>query len=234
MIAALLLLGAGGASEAPDDFVYLHDIAPAIVQDIRYATAFNFTGAAVPGYEAAECILTAKAAEALRIVDDELAGQGLGLIVWDCYRPARAVAAFMAWTRTGPDTMKPVFYPYEPREMLLARGYIAERSGHSGGSVVDLGIAPRGYVPRIHEAPPACTARQDDGLPDMGTAYDCFDPKSALDAPVTPEQAANRQILRHAMERHGFAPYQAEWWHFRLIDQPHEGAAFDLPVLPRP
>lgn len=230
MIAALFF----AAAIAPADFVYLSDVAPQIVQDIRYAGAWNFTGAPVPGYDAPECILTSKAAEALREVDAELAEQGLGLIVWDCYRPARAVAAFMLWTREGPDLMKPIFYPNEERENLVARDYIAERSGHSGGSVVDLGLAPRGYVLPARHAAVACTAPQNDGLPDMGTAYDCFDKASALDAPVTPEQAENRERLRSVMERHGFAPYAAEWWHFRLIDQPHEGSEFDTPVSARP
>lgn len=234
MIAVLMLGAAVAAAPLPVDFVYLRDIAPGIVQDIRYAGAFNFTGAPVPGYDAAECLLTAKAAEALRAVDDELAADGLGLIVWDCYRPARAVAAFMAWTRNGPDTMKPVFYPNEEREKLVAHDYIAEHSGHSGGSVVDLGIAPRGYRSPSRGEPMACTAPQNDGLPDMGTAFDCFDPLSAIGATVSPEAAANRAKLRAAMERHGFAPYQAEWWHFRLVEQPHEGAAFDAPVVARP
>jgi D-alanyl-D-alanine dipeptidase len=234
MITVWLLLGAASAAELPDDFVYLRDVAPAIVQDIRYAGAYNFTGAPVPGYTVAECMLTARAAEALRAVDSELGEQGLGLIVWDCYRPSRAVRAFMDWTRIGPDTMKPIFYPAEPRETLVARDYIAEHSGHSGGSVVDLGIAPRGYVPGPHGGAVACTAPQRDGLPDMGTAYDCFDKASGLDAPVSAEQRANRALLRSAMERHGFAPYHAEWWHFRLIDQPHEGAEYDVPITARP
>ncbi len=233
MIGALLI-AAMAAGELPDDFVYLRDVAPGIVQDIRYASAYNFTGAPVPGYDAAECVLTSKAAEALKAIDAELNAQGLGLIVWDCYRPAQAVAAFMAWTLAGPDTMKPVFYPNEARADLVARDYIAEKSGHSGGSVVDLGLAPRGYVPPPREERVACTAPQTGGLPDMGTAYDCFDPLSALDAHVTPEAAANRALLREVMERYGFAPYRAEWWHFRLIDQPYEGAIFDVPVSPRP
>lgn len=234
MIATLLLFAGAGAAELPDDFVYLRDVAPAIIQDIRYAGSYNFTGAPVPGYEAAECMLTAKAAAALRAADAELAERGLGLIVWDCYRPARAVAAFMTWTRIGPDTMKPVFYPNEPRETLVARDYIAEHSGHSGGSVVDLGIAPRGYLPKPRAVVLACTAPQDDDLPDMGTAFDCFDAASALEAPVTAIQSTNRTLLRSTMERHGFAPYHAEWWHFRLIDQPHEGSEFDVPVRAKP
>lgn len=232
MIAVALL--AAAAALAPADFVYLRDVAPAIVQDIRYATAYNFTGSAVPGYDAAECILTRKAAEALRDADAELAAEGLELIVWDCYRPARAVAFFVAWTEQGPDTMKPVFYPNEPRETLIARDYIAARSGHSGGSVVDLGLAPRGYVPPATKTGQPCTGPQDDGLPDMGTAFDCFDPRSALTAEISPAAAANRALLRATLERHGFAPYPAEWWHFRLVDQPHPGAVFDAPVAPRP
>lgn len=223
-----------GAAEATPDFVYLRDVAPGIVQDIRYAAPYNFTGSAVPGYDAPECVLTRQAAEALRDADAELAGQGLGLIVWDCYRPSRAVAFFLAWTEHGPDTMKPVFYPNEPRETLVAKDYIAARSGHSGGSVVDLGLAPRGYAPSQTGTGLPCTDPQDDGLPDMGTAFDCFDPRSGLAAAMPEAVAANRTRLRTVMERHGFAPYPAEWWHFRLIDQPYPGAAFDIPVTPHP
>lgn len=234
MIAALVLSSALASPSLPPDFVYLRDVAPAIVQDMRYAGAYNFTGAIVPGYEAAECMLTAKAAEALRAADQELEAQGLGLIVWDCYRPARAVAAFMAWTHNGPDTMKPVFYPNEDRASLVEHGYIAEHSGHSGGSVVDVGIAPRGYVVPPRGPARACTEVQGDGLPDMGTAYDCFDPRSALAAVVSPEATANRTRLQSAMLAQGFAPYAAEWWHFRLEDQPYAGRAFDVPVTARP
>ncbi len=235
MIAALVFTAALGPGPLPPDFVYLHDVAPAIVQDIRYAGAYNFMGSVVPGYEAAECILTAKAAEALRAADAELALQGLGLIVWDCYRPKRAVEAFMAWTRQGPDAMKPVFYPNVDRADLVANGYIAARSGHSGGGVVDLGLAPQGYaVPPRSEPARACTEPQNDGLPDMGTAYDCFDPHAALAATASPEAIANRALLTAVMERHGFSPYAAEWWHFRFVDQPHAGAAFDVPITARP
>ncbi len=234
MIAALLFSSTLGGVTLPADFVYLRDVAPAIAQDIRYAGAYNFTGEPVPGYEAAECLLTAKAAEALRDVDAELEALGLGLIVWDCYRPARAVAAFMAWTREGADSMKAVFYPNEDRANLVGRGYIAERSGHSGGSVVDLGLAPRGYVAPMLRANTACTAAQNDGLPDMGTAYDCFDATAAIDAPVAPEAAANRALLISVMGRHGFAPYAAEWWHFRLIEQPYAGSVFNAPIVARP
>lgn len=234
MIATALIAVAVTAAPLPPDFVYLRDVAPEIVQDIRYAGSFNFTGAVVPGYDAAECILTSTAAEALRAVDAELKAEGLGLIVWDCYRPARAVAAFVAWTHNGPDTMKPVFYPNEQRTTLVAHDYIAEHSGHSGGSVVDIGLAPRGYIPPGHGAATPCTAPGNDGLPDMGTAFDCFDPRSAIDADVGPEATANRARLREAMERNGFAPYRAEWWHFRLVEQPYEGAAFDAPVAAKP
>lgn len=234
MIAAFVLAAATSTATLPDDFVYLRDVAPAIVQDIRYAGPYNFTGAPVPGYEAPECILTAKAAQALKAVDAELAVQGLGLIVWDCYRPAMAVAAFMTWTRSGPDTMKLVFYPNEERSELVARDFIAEKSGHSGGSVVDVGLAPRDYVPPPRGEPAACTGPQNDGLPDMGTAYDCFDPLSGLTAEVNAEASANRALLRGLMERHGFAPYQAEWWHFRLVDQPYDGVIFEAPIVARP
>lgn len=231
-LAALLFFASAAPSPYPSDFVYLHDVAPTVIQDIRYAGANNFTGAPVPGYDAPECVLTLAAATALASVQSELEAENLSLIVWDCYRPARAVAAFMAWTKDGPDTMKGVFYPNVERDRLVELGYIAARSGHSAGSVVDLGIAPLGYHPSP-SGQVSCIGPQGDGLPDMGTAFDCFDPQSAWDATVPDDVEINRERLKGAMLRHGFVPYTQEWWHFRLANEPYAGLIFDAPIAPR-
>ena len=100
------------AGSLPKGFVYLRDIDPTIVQDIRYAGSHNFVGRPIKGYLAAECILSAPAANALALVQKKLAEKKLSLIVWDCYRPKRAVADFFAWSRDpARSEMKAEFYP---------------------------------------------------------------------------------------------------------------------------
>lgn len=228
----------GAETPLPTGFVHLKDVAPDIVQDMRYATAHNFTGAIVPGYEAGACILTRQAADALAAVQATVRAKGFTLIVWDCYRPAQAVASFVAWAKGPDESAKAEFYPRVPKSELFDRGYIASRSRHSSGSTVDLGLAPRGT-----EAAPQwqagatlvdCTApfgtRFTDGALDFGTGYDCFDGLAHGDAAVSATAAANRATLRDAMVAAGFEPYAEEWWHFTLKDEPFKGEAFDFPV----
>src|SRR5215475_8879023 len=86
-----------GAEGLPQGFVYLRDVAPSILQDMRYAGPENFTGKPVPGYDAPECILKRSAAEALTRAQENAQQRGFSLKVYDCYRPARAVRAFLAW-----------------------------------------------------------------------------------------------------------------------------------------
>src|SRR4029079_2407594 len=126
------------ARALPEPLVYLRDIDPSIVQDMRYAGRDNFTGAPVPGYAAAECILTRRTAQALAIVQSNLAGRGLSLKVYDCYRPARAVTAFMRWARSATEDLTTKrFHPRLRRDQLPFH-YIASRSAHSRGHTVDL------------------------------------------------------------------------------------------------
>jgi len=245
--AGLAGLGAAGCLRAeppPPGFVRLSEVAPDIAQDVRYARDFNFTGAPVPGYEAAECILTEFTARALIRVEARLAAQGYGLVVWDCYRPVRAVQTFVAWaadaaseTVTGAGGLTPgaVFFPGIERSELIPQGYIAARSSHSIGHTVDVGLRRAGAPvvrPDWADATP-CTAPfaerfAETGL-DLGTAFDCFSPLSAVDAPVSAEARANRRRLAAAMEAEGFRGYSAEWWHFRNHDDPAT-APRDFPV----
>ena len=139
-------------SALPKGFVYLRDVDPTIVQDIRYAGSHNFVGRPIKGYLAAECILSAGAANALKGVQKMLAGKKLSLIVWDCYRPQRAVDDFFRWSRDPAHSeMKAEFYPRTDKRELFALGYLAARSAHSRGSTVDLGIVPSDFSPA---APP--------------------------------------------------------------------------------
>lgn len=246
LCAALGLMTSGVAraepvAGLPPGFVYLRDVAPTVRQDMRYAGAHNFIGRPIAGYQAAECVLTARAAQAVTAVQAELSRQGLSLLVWDCYRPVRAVRDFVRWAREPDARMQGEFYPRVKKSELVALGYIAARSAHARGSTLDLGI-----VPETLAVPPAwngvltpCTEPQgtrfDDGTIDLGTGFDCFDARAhAGDAGINAVARANRALLRGVMVRHGFVPYDREWWHFRLRSEPFPGRSFDFPIPPRP
>ncbi len=228
----------------PRGFVYLKDIAPDIVQDMRYATAYNFTGAPVEGYDAAECILVAEAAEGLKNVQEELQAFGQSLKVYDCYRPRRAVASFMNWTKDESETsMASHFYPREDKSTLVQQGYIAARSSHSRGSAVDVTIVPF-PVPQqakfnTDEDYGPCTSvaamRFPDNSIDMGTGYDCFDVLSHTEHPfITGEAQANRKALVDIMAKYGFRNFNKEWWHFNLIEEPFPETYYDFPIASPP
>lgn len=160
-------------------------VAPGIRQDVRYATTNNFTGAPLPGYGRAVVLLRREAAEALARVQARLAAEGLGLKVWDGYRPVRATEAMVAWCeRAG-------------RTDLLDNGYIARRSRHNQGVAVDLTLVE------------LASGREFD----MGTAFDDFSDRSHT-ANATGEVAARRRRLVEVMEAEGFVNYVSEWWHF--------------------
>ena len=233
---------AAGA-KLPKGFVYLADMEPAIRQDIRYAGSHNFMGRPVQGYLANECVLTEKAARALSQVQAALAAKNLSLMVWDCYRPARAVSEFIAWSRIQQDArMKAEFFPNTDKAQLFALGYLTSRSAHSRGSTVDLAIvpadlaAPPAYDPTAPPKP--CTAakaeRFEDGTIDLGTGYDCLDPLASTASPhVTAEAASNRKLLQELMRRFGFKSYSREWWHFQFADEPFPERSFDFPIVAR-
>jgi zinc D-Ala-D-Ala dipeptidase len=240
----LLPAPALAGSALPRGFVYLRDVDPTIVQDIRYAGSHNFVGRPIRGYLAAECILSAAAANALRAVQRTLAEKKLSLIVWDCYRPKRAVDDFFRWSKdTAHSEMKAEFYPRTDKEKLFALGYLARRSAHSRGSTVDLGIVPAGFssVRPSNPSPSlkACTApegeRFEDGTIDFGTGYDCLDVLAKTsNAPAGGIARHNRQMLTSYMERAGFRPYAREWWHFELVDGPFNRDGFDFEVSAAP
>lgn len=205
-----------GAGERPPGFADLRAIDPTIRQDIRYATANNFTRSVVPGYVAPACILAEPVAKALAEVQAALKPQQLGLQVFDCYRPARAVKFFVAWAseKGKPD---PEYYPEVARNRLIAKGYIAARSGHSSGGSIDLTLGK--LTPTGFEAL------------DMGTDFDFFDPRShTRSKAVSADALANRQLLVKAMQQAGFANYDREWWHFRFRKEPFAGKTFDFDV----
>ena len=226
-----------GATEPPQGFVRLRSLAPSIQQDIRYATAFNFTAKIVPGYTAAECVLTRKAAEALHRAESKLNETGYGLKVFDCYRPVRAVRSFERWMDgTSGDQYAGVFYPTLDRKNLAALGYIAKKSSHSRGSTVDIGLVKTAEPPL---PTPSTTGRCDgpfrdrphESSLDLGTSFDCFSALSALaNGRAGPTARTNRNLLRAAMLAAGFKGYAREWWHFTLVDEPFPNTEFDFEV----
>jgi zinc D-Ala-D-Ala dipeptidase len=229
----LLCLGAGAAQADP--LVYLRDVDPLVRQDIRYATKDNFTGARVPGYLAGECLVLKPVAEALKKVEGDLLARGLSLKVYDCYRPQRAVDAFVAWANNAdPSAATKRFFPRTAKAELLKKGYIAPQSNHSRGAAVDVTLvvaeAPAGtpFDPGASYGGcigPAATRSPDDSV-DMGTGFDCFDEISATGAQgITPPQKKLRAVLVAAMTKRGFKNFPGEWWHFGF------SAAEKAPVL---
>ena len=192
-------------------------LAPGMRLEMRYAGSDNFTGAAVPGYEARKCLLLEPAARALAAVQSDLQAQGLSLEIFDCYRPVRAVHAFVEWAHDLSDQRtKAEHYPNVDKSQLLGP-YIAETSGHSRGATVDLGLL-------------RCEAGNCAPL-DMGAEFDLFDPRANTDDPgIDDAQRANRKILLDAMKQRGVANYPMEWWHFTFKPEPTPTTAYDVPV----
>jgi zinc D-Ala-D-Ala dipeptidase len=218
-LAAAAMLSTPVAASAeemrPADFVDAATIVPHLVVDMRYAGNHNFVGEPIDGYERAVCLLTQRAATALARVQDDLRSHGLGLKVFDCYRPRRAVAHFVRWAKDAADIRhKAEFYPDVDKRQLFALGYIATRSGHSRGSTVDLTLV-----------------NAEGNELDMGTSFDLLGPESwPSSSAVSASARRNRALLAAAMRRGGFTPYAKEWWHFTLAQEPYPNRYFDFPV----
>ena len=214
--AALLFISSAYAAERPSAFVDAAAVVPGLVVEMRYAGAHNFVGRPVDGYVRPVCLTTRAAAAALAQVQRDLETRGLGLKVFDCYRPVRAVQHFVRWARDVRDVAtRPEFYPTIDKRDLFRLGYIAAQSGHSRGSTIDLSLVTRADGREL----------------DMGTPFDTFSPHSwPSDTSVSAQARANRAMLAAAMRRHGFRPYAREWWHFTLNGEPFRTTYFDFPV----
>jgi D-alanyl-D-alanine dipeptidase len=197
-------------------FVDAAEVVDGLLVDMRYFGSDNFIGTRVNGYEAPRCLLTLQAAKALAAVQHDLSARGLGVKVFDCYRPLRAVAHFVRWTRNIADVKrKAEFYPEVDKRNLFPLGYVSMQSGHARGSTVDVTLVTRTEGAEL----------------DMGTPFDFFSPRSHADAPgITTAQRANRRLLADAMRRRGFLSYRKEWWHFVLRNEPFPATSFDFPV----
>ena len=197
-------------------FALLSDAVPDAILEIRYFSTYNFIGERIDGYEEPVALLTKEAAAALREVSDDVIKLGFRLKIFDAYRPQQAVDRFVGWARDLSDVrMKQYFYPELEKDALFPQGYIAKRSGHSRGSTVDLTLFD---MSSGREA-------------DMGGPFDRFGELSRPDyAGVSEAQFQNRMLLRSAMTRRGFKPYDGEWWHFTLKDEPYKDVYFTFPV----
>ena len=232
MIPVLLLVIAAGCVSTPRvpavspatdaasaGMVDIRALVPDIAQDIRYAGSHNFVGTRIDGYDAPRCYLLRPVAEALQRVEAGLRTRHQRLLVFDCYRPVRAVQHFMRWV-SDPDDLKnkAEFYPLLGKDALVGQ-YIAEHSGHSRGATLDLTLMQ-------------CDANGGNCEPlDMGTGFDYFGELAHTDSPnVTAAQRRNRHLLRDAMQAQGFSNYADEWWHYTLRPEPDPHTAYDFPL----
>ena len=224
-------------TEDSSQFVTISDVIPDAILEIRYFATYNFVGKRIDGYEEPTALLTRPAAEALKAVSDELLEKGYRLKIYDAYRPQKGVDHFVRWAADIADTlMRSYFYPDLDKSVLFDQLYIMEKSGHTRGSTVDLTLFDMHTEKEV----------------DMGGTFDWFGPESHPDfcgnpetgeytgdnskspaepkRSITAEQFAHRMILRRAMLAHGFKPFDTEWWHFTLKDEPFPDTYFTFPV----
>lgn len=223
-------------------FVYLHEVDPTILISPRYYSNENFLGARVDGYCKPVIVITKQAAEALKKVQADLKKDGYSLVVYDGYRPQRAVNHFVRWSEDSADQLrKSQYYPRVDKAKVFELGYVARRSGHSRGSTIDLTIIKDGQqLSEIKEEKRVLLdgytiTLLNDGTVDMGASFDLFDQASHIENDVIAEQFKQmRTYLRMVMQKHGFKPYSEEWWHFTLKNEPfpadQESSYFDFEI----
>ena len=198
----------------PKGFSYVSEIDATIKKELRYGTSNNFIGKPIDGYLKDSLIISTPAAKALKEIQTKLMLSGLSLKIFDAYRPQQAVDHFVRWAKIMNDTlMKQLYYPDVQKSELFTLGFIASKSGHTRGSTVDLSIVD---VKTNKEV-------------DMGSSYDFFGEKShPFYKKITEAQMKNRMLLRTIMIKNGFIPYDNEWWHFTLKDEPYPTTYFNF------
>jgi D-alanyl-D-alanine dipeptidase len=199
-----------------DQFVFVDEYVPGIYWDAKYATWDNFTGKPVDGYVANRIVGTRPLCAALERAREEAASLGFGLLLWDGYRPQRAVDSFLRWSQQPEDGRRKLrHYPNIDRADMFEKGYVAAKSGHSRGSTVDLTLFHLATGERAS----------------MGGDHDLMDAISHHAAEgITQVDVRNRQYLRSIMEACGFSSYDCEWWHYALKDEPYPDTYFDFPI----
>jgi D-alanyl-D-alanine dipeptidase len=248
-----ILLGAWGALPtfanganaitlaAPAEFVDVQRLAPSIQLEMRYSSDDNFVGERIEGYEASVCYLAKPAAEALAALQQSMLADGFSLMMFDCYRPQRAVDHFVRWSIDPSQTTKNDYYPRIDKSALFDEGYIAHRSGHTRGSTIDVGLIRQSEAgrnpsqPNDAVRPRVCQAHFEQsrasGHVDFGSDYDCFDELSHTNSLLVSEEArANRAYLVKKMSEFGFVNYDKEWWHFTFKPERFPNTYFDFPI----
>jgi zinc D-Ala-D-Ala dipeptidase len=223
----------------PDGFVYLSDIIPDIQERVRYFTKLNFTGDKLNGYKCHRIIITTQAATSLKNVQEDLKKEGYSLVVYDGYRPQKAVDNFISWSQNSENSMKEYFYPHVEKSKVFDLGYVAKKSGHSRGSTIDLTIiesnkiADNGFTPQKRKL---IDGREfsylEDNTVDMFSSFDLFDEASHHDTNLIPKEFLDRRnYLREKMKKYGFREYTNEWWHYTLENEPYPNTFFDFDIV---
>lgn len=213
-IASIAPVTADTISYDKSGFDKIYHVIDDAVFDIRYYSPYNFTGAKITGYRAPVAYMTKEALQALAVAAADLRAQGYRILVWDAYRPQKAVDHFVRWINDPLDEGNKSFYPKLRKSDLIAGVYIMPKSGHTRGSTIDLTII-----------------KQDGSSVDMGGTFDLFSEISHPDyKKLTKEQKRNRKILQDAMSKAGFKGLDSEWWHFTLKEEPYPDTYFNFDV----
>ena len=206
----------GKGQKLPNGFTYLFEIDSTIKKELRYYTSKNFVGIPIDGYKENKVIISIPTAKALKKIQTKLLDSGLSLKIFDAYRPQQAVNHFVRWARVMKDTlMKSLYYPDVKKSNLFKLGFIASKSSHTRGSTVDLSLIDIKTNKEL----------------DMGSSYDFFGATSdVFHKNLSNKQEKNRMLLRNIMIKNGFKPYDNEWWHFTLVDEPFPNTYFNFVV----
>lgn len=198
-------------------FIDLKDKIPNAIIDMKYSYHDNFTGVPVPGYKANKALFSRQAADALSIAAQQFLHKGYLIKIFDTYRPQKAVDFFVTWSGDLDDQkMKSSHYPHVNKSDFFELGYLARKSSHTRGSAVDLTLVDSKTGEEL----------------DMGTIFDFMDDKSHFPYQgFSPEVLENRSLLRSVMIDVGFEPYDKEWWHFMLKNEPYPTTYFDFDVV---
>lgn len=165
------------------DLVDLKGYVPNMRLDIRYATTNNFVGEQL--YPCARAYLISDAAKALRKASLELESQGLGIQVWDAYRPLSITRLF--WDRTPPHLRTFLGNPDKGG------------SPHNRGCAIDM---------TLYDLSSGDTLV-------MPSEFDEFTERAMMSyMPPSTEVLHNRTLLQKIMESYGFMVRPDEWWHF--------------------
>lgn len=231
------IVGCSKNHDLPEDFVFLKDIDPTIIENVRYHTNANFTGRPIIGYETNRIVCTNEAAQKLKNAHDDFKSMGYMLVIYDGYRPQRAVEDFIRWGKDNNDQLaKELYYPTVDKSKLFELKYIAKKSSHSRGSAFDLTIIKIDNTLK----PIDVTKRKiendelpflDDNTVDMGSSFDLFHEISHHDSSlVSSEHVQKRNLLRDTLRKHGFKEYKEKWWHYTLENEPYPDTYFDFVV----